>query len=707
MKTQDKSLKPIVVVGSGEFHFRLLLKLSQGPQLTERPLVFISEEKRHWPRRFLPSVLLEKISWLDVELDFWSLCQKAGIHYLEDECVNISREESTLYLKKYGRLEYHAVSLETRCVPRLEASNVDAPYLFKFQSSRQMQKLIREFIQEVDKHCPRETRVMIQGLTQESLDWAMMLGHLLKRSSQSVEVIILIGSTCSEKELKKYSETVQRMHDLNIRLVAGSILEIKEHQLRLDNEQIFDFDVFIPLSAWQSRDWFGKIYQNQQKQLVVKTDLSLLDNSQVFIYGDNVFLEEGTQALTQFQSQELLNALIQNLNSENIQTRQSARFELNEWHDRPYLQMGFSERLGIKTIDRSLLFEKWRLAIKQELQDFQIKGDFQKTKDSILEELTYHAQHMSRPWQGSLGSPSQIGDYRMITSSGFNQWGSVTQSTQKLFEMAVMKAFCLGVEPQRLRFMLTLPRSPSKLFHNVFESTLKAIEEMATEANIELDGGDAFDGEYWRLSLTLTGPWREAYGQKFKTHDYLLITRPLGYGLVWTQRTHAQFSSRWFDESLTPAPLLSFERFAEFMDHHKPSAVRMVEEWGFIHHALQGIASEQQLMVNFREIPRAKGVDVVVNSMSAFPALDQNWERIKKDVAFERKEVSALNSILWDPLSQGALVIGVNAKVYEAAQEELKNIGFRQTKLMGCVRPKVNGNKLVLSDWVPHESTGS
>ncbi len=693
----QKELKPIVLVGVGEFHYRLLNQICELNQ-NQRPIVFVSEKKRFTPRRYLAALLQGFIHSNQVELDFWSLCQRWGVYYLQDECINISREESTLYLKKYGKLDYHSVSVETLTVPRHDHFVSQGPSVIDFQNTLQIMKELNHFFLEVGKHCPLDTRVIIDGLTQETMDLAMVIQSQLKKHCQTTEVILLESS--GSHGIKSTEQKFLKQN--NIRILSGTaISEVRDHCLELSDGLSFEFDIFIPMSGWRSTDLIGKIVQKENVKIMVEKDLSLQDDAPIYFYGDNVFFEHHNQPVTHLYDDETLKTVLSNLVLEKgDKKRNEVSLKFKKWNERAYLQRSFTDLLTKKD-ETSLFFEKWQNDFMAELSKVKPACNLEFRRREIKKELHYQSEHMSRPWRGSLNESHLTGLTRLISFSGFNHWGSVTQSTEKIFECLILKSLTKGVCPKRFRFMLTLPRSQGKLTQSFFQNTIKALEEISRAYDIELDGGDTFDGHQWRLSLTLSGEKSINISEKYKNHDYILITRPLGYGLVWSNRTHDQFSSKWFEESINTQEPLQFSKFSDFISTHQPSSINMIEEWGFLQHASLSLTPDQQLMINFREIPRHKGVDLLLPSEMNYPALDINWARSKDDVAFDRSEVSTVNSILWDPLSQGSLVIGLSAKNYQQALMDLKNMGFQKTKLIGCVRPKVNNNKVVLSDWMP------
>jgi NADH dehydrogenase FAD-containing subunit len=699
-------LKPIVLVGGGDNHYRLIHSLNEDIVKTH-PIILVAKNNKYFSNQFLPLVIGDILSMESGLFDLWSVCQRKNVYFIQDDCVNINREEKILYLEKYGKINYHMLSIETDCKAYSLTNEVrEKASLFANHDPSLLFKKLKSFLSEVHRHCPKEIRIVFTGLSPVSLDLAYFLNKKLQKSCEKIDLVFICQSESREFNKKNLTKRIKKkLADLNIRVLFTQPIEkITEHKIYFLDEKPLEFDIYIPFDQWQSQDSIGRLFQKEGQKILVHRDLSHFSDSDLFFTGQNVYFNNENQSVESILKDELVKVLRHNLFIFDKEApRITCRQMINSINQRPYLlSKSLFSYFNFKTESLESV-EKIKVKTLEEIKNLNKIEVLEISKKQLEDKLTYDSQHMSRPWQGTISdSKNKLANaYRLISTNGFNSHGSYTQSTLKICEWAYLKTISRGIQPERLRFNLTLARDRNLLDNHIFESTFKAIEEFVYLNQIEIDGGDTFDGEHWQLSITLGGQANIQLGQKFQPHDYLIMTRPLGFGFLWANRLHECFDSKWITESLKSKIHTSFKNWTEFVNEYNPSTAVFIEEWGFLYHCLQALPINQQLMINFREVPRWSGIEKLLNHSQVHPGLDLNWERIKDSVAFKRSEVSLNNSILWDSLSQGALVIGVKAQDYKKAIESLKQLGFNHTSLVGCIRPKNSNNRIVLSDWTP------
>ena len=690
-------MSPIVLVGGGQHHYLLLQSLDD--QITkQRPVILVSNDTKVLPQEYLPLALSKGVSANQLSLDLWSVCQKKSVYFLEDECVHIDRETRRIHLKNFGKLNFQSLSIETGLNEEKEKKDhcfFDAsdPVLF-------IEKM-NGFFNEVHKHCPREVRIVIDTYSKESIELAAVIKNQLKPSCEVCDIVLLSEKDHSELGLlSREKKPLQKLKESQIRLIDNvTIGSTQTHQLKLSNEQKIPFDIFISLKPGLPTV-LEKSIGYRQGHWSVGRDLCNIKDSEIYISGSQVHFEREDRWISEITKEEVNKVLLHNIFIRNEdEPTISCRDQLAVLETGIFTSSVFAKDKHF-TDTKIKKWQKERLHKISELQKISVSETSQK---SIEATLSYQAEHMSRPWHGlvSRDRNSAVNNFRLISFNGFNNWGSYGSSTIKICEMALMKALTKGIKAKQLRFNLTLPRHKSHLTQHIFESSFKAIELVCEKYGIDIDGGDTFDGSQWHLMITLGGEVLFETKSNIQPHDYLLMTRPLGYGLLWAGRTDSSFDSRWIDQALKQTLLPSIEAYNRFTEKFQPSDQIFIEEWGFLYHCLEKLPKDQQIMINFREVPRWQGIDRLINKTLSQPGLESNWERIQKDVAFTQDEVSRNNDIMWDSLSQGAVVIGVNPQNWQEALQDLKKMGFTQGSLVGCTRPKSKGNRVVLTDWSP------
>ncbi len=679
-------MEPIVLVGGGELHYRVIQSYEPKAE-KQQPIVLVSQNIKVLPTDGIPFILKDKSSVEKWQWDLWTACQRKGIYFLEDQCLSVSRDEQVLHLKKFGRLKFDRLSVESPSHPTLQGQDVSQKTaVIDFTDSYEFIRKMRQFFSEVHRHCPREVRVVFTGFNSLSLRLALAIKNSLVGGSETSDLLIIDESPLPEKGFfkSKKQKDIEKLKKQGIRVLSGALVQqYQDHLLTLNDGTEISFDVLVPLDHWRAEDGLGKILQFDNQKILVHRDLSEVRSPNIFVTGNHVQFERSKQWTSEIEKAELSHVLQHNIFRDS---------------DEPALQC--RDRLQYDDFHWS---KDWVGRSQKQILQLQKVEVLEPRKQSLQDEMQFQAQHMSRPWQGVYNRDPETrqGNFRLNSFNGFNSWGSYALSAIKITEIAFLKSLSQGVKPQQLRFNLTLPNQDQQLLNHVFESTFRAIESVAEKQGVEIDGGDTFDGTHWHLSVTMGGPSFDRSEQSFCPHDYLIMTRPLGFGFLWAGRLIDRFNSSWIQKSIEQPLLVNADAMKEFLLRWNPSGRVLIEEWGFLFHCLQKLPAHQQLMVNLREVPRWQGTDELINQKVEHPGLDINWARIQGDVAFDRSEVSANNSILWDSMSQGGLVFGVRAHEYQQVLEDLHGMGYERAALVGSIRPKSKGNRVVLSDWSP------
>ena len=537
------------------------------------------------------------------------------------------------------------------------------------------------------------------GLSHLSIELAVVFSQRLQETCENCDIVILEEE--SLESLSSYQKKqIQTLKKKGVRVLGGAqVIADKPHCLELEGGQALSYDILIPLSHWKPKDFLGRLLQSEAPFIEVEEDLTHISIPNLSVCGKNVLLRKRKQWLSAFEPAHLAEVLLHNIFSDSSRKSQKVS-ELRQSFD--------SQLLGEKWKGFSLLSGKneglkaWQQGKRKTLEELRSIEVLEEAKKRVELKLKDQADHMSRPWRGKSSSKStKHQNYFLTTFHGFNSWGNHFQSTLKICEMALLKSLSRGMKASHLRFFLTLPSQENQMTRHIFETTLHSLESFCESQGIAMDGGDTFNGSHWQLCVTIGGEPLFKVGKKMNSHDYLLMTRPLGYGILWAGRLESGFDSRWIQQTLDYPLLFDLEDFQSFITEHEVSAAFVVEEWGFLYHCLRHIPTHHQMILNFREVPRWEGTDTLFHQKVSHPGIDANWPKVASDLAFKREDVSHTNSVLWDSMSQGSLVFGVSSKKWVNALKDLKARGYSRASLVGCTRPKKNGQRVVLSDWSP------
>jgi NADH dehydrogenase FAD-containing subunit len=665
----------------------------------------ISEEKRVFDRKKLSHLIHQFIDIDQAHFDIWKASQRTKVYFIEDRCLRLNREEKILELEKYGKLEYERLSIECQSEPILPLmKGAHQQTIFSVGDGIKFIEKINDFIHEVQKHCPREVRIALSGQSLKSLELALSIKIRLQDYCDHIEVVLFTEEAEFFKDL-----SIMRRRSLKKTLKANGVrlLEAKtieyadEHEIYFTDQSQIDFDIFIPSEKFKPTKALSRILQSKTQQIPIHPDLSFYRDHNIFVHGDCVSLTQEYGGKSIDHAEEQVEVLKKNLFREDID---DPRVDYRDVTKRPQQVLISKDKalrfFGPFSWEKSISLSRWKDKLKLDSSLDKKIEMLPYVQEEAMQNLEYETNHMSRPWKGAFSrSEEDKKQIKLLSFNGFNWWGNYAESARIITRMALLKALSQGVDLQLLRFNLTLPRKDSFWIQHIFESTFRSIENVVESYGVCIDGGDTFNGEHWHLSITVGGQRQFESKKQFNENDYVLLTKPLGFGILWSSRLQDNFDSRWIDKALNESALPSWKDFHSFVKKWNPRGLGFVEEWGFLYHGFEHIPVDQQLVINFREVPRWRGVDEMLKQQVYHPGLDTNWNRIQSEVAFSREEVSRSNSVLWDPLSQGSLMLGVDAQSWKEVLGDLKSLGFSSSALVGCIRRKQSQNKVVLSDW--------
>ena len=124
-----------------------------------------------------------------------------------------------------------------------------------------------------------------------------------------------------------------------------------------------------------------------------------------------------------------------------------------------------------------------------------------------------------------------------------------------------------------------------------------------------------------------------------------------------------------------------------------------IEEWGFLYHCMKAVPPDQQLLVNFRQVPKWQGIQNLLTLGTVSETMDSNWQKISGEVNFDCDRISPGNRILWDSRSHGSMVFALPPAGWKKALASLRKMGFTEATLVGHLRSQGASPKVVLSDW--------
>jgi selenide,water dikinase len=254
--------------------------------------------------------------------------------------------------------------------------------------------------------------------------------------------------------------------------------------------------------------------------------------------------------------------------------------------------------------------------------------------------------------------------------------------------------YAMGATPRTALAVVTLPFGPERQLESDLLQLLTGATETLAEADAVLVGGHTGEGAELAFGLTVNGAaapeqlWRK---RGMRAGDRLVLTKPLGTGVLFAANMRAKARGEWIEAALATMQE-SNRAAADSLRRHGATACTDVTGFGLVGHLL--------------EMLRASDIDAEL-SLSAMPALAGALELLGRGIAstlapqnlalagaVERGAAAASDprvALLYDPQTAGGLLASVPAETADACVAELRADGAAGAAVIGVARPRASG----------------
>lgn len=251
---------------------------------------------------------------------------------------------------------------------------------------------------------------------------------------------------------------------------------------------------------------------------------------------------------------------------------------------------------------------------------------------------------------------------------------------------AISDVYAMGGRPLTCLNLVAFPskKLAPEVLHQIVAGALNKINE----AGAVLAGGHSIEDDEPKFGLAVTGivhPEKYWTNSGAKAGDVLILTKPIGSGVIFNANLKKWVSTSAMDECLATITTLN-KTAAEIMQGFKVHAATDVTGFGLAGHAFEMAAgSDVRLEISMDEIPimqealamYKKGMNTGMNA--------SNRRLVAENLRFENKLPAWHQEIVYDPQTSGGLLVSVPASGSENMLEALINAGVDQARIIGHV----------------------
>lgn len=229
----------------------------------------------------------------------------------------------------------------------------------------------------------------------------------------------------------------------------------------------------------------------------------------------------------------------------------------------------------------------------------------------------------------------------------------------------------------------------------ILAEILRGGAEKVQEAGGVLCGGHTISDKVPKYGLSVTGTVHPAQILRNNTcqiGDKIILTKPLGVGMVTAAYRHGQVSEAGYQAAITSMETLN--KYA--MEAARPFRVNActdVTGFGFLGHLNEMVTPAYSIRVEAGEVPYISESYRLAEEFMVTAGGMRN-RKFLADKVFLQGVPTAMEEILFDPQTSGGLILSVPTEDVAGVMEALSALPL-QSAIVGEVVPRGDGNVLV------------
>lgn len=254
---------------------------------------------------------------------------------------------------------------------------------------------------------------------------------------------------------------------------------------------------------------------------------------------------------------------------------------------------------------------------------------------------------------------------------------------------ALSDVYAMGGTPKTALNIAGFPIK--KLPAEVFAAILKGGADKVKEAGAVIAGGHTIDDQEPKYGLSCTGtvhPDKVFKNVGAKPGDKLVLTKPLGVGILTTAVKFGKASEQEEDEATSTMAALNKTAAETLADYH-PNAVTDVTGFGLLGHGYEmACGSDVTLTFHYSAIPLIDGTVKHAKAGVIPGGARDNHSWLSENVSYEKKIKKHDQLILCDSITSGGLLVSLPAEEADDYVQKMKSKGHTATAVIGEVNDK-------------------
>ena len=726
----DPQARHLILLGGGHSHAMAVRMLAMRPLPGVR-VTLVSEVSAAPYSGMLPGHISGVYSWEEMHIDLRRLCAAAGVTFIHAAVEGLDPATRTVFLTGRPPLSYDVLSINTGGTPRLEPVPGAAEFAIPAKPVPQLLDgwtRIRTAAQE------RPVRVVVVGGGAGGVELALCMQRQLGERAELT--LVHRGETLMDSHPARVRAILTAvLQERNIRVITSvGVTEVKADQVLLSGtaDPVLDADFVIWVTSASPAPWLapGGLAVDSDGAVKVSACLQSISHPDVFAVGDAAALPEHLPRSGVYAVR-MARPLVDNLR------RFFSGTALRPWHpQRSFLSLiGTADGQAVASRRPWALRSAWLWQLKDHI-DRKFMRQFENLPEMKVPR-PHPAPAVSLREQAALrcrGCAAKIGPRTLTatlerlrkdfpdvvtgTGQGGIEVGLEAPDDAAVFSIppahrlvqtvdylpALMDdpfvfgqvaalhsfsdVFAMGAEPHSCLATALVPFGGAALTGELLYQLLAGVLTVLRESGARLLGGHTAEGSPMALTLVCNGlapAGRLLTKGGLRAGDALILTKPLGIGVLYAAAMRRLAQARWLDAA-ERSMLRSNLPASRILRDHGASGCTDVTGFGLAGH--------------LQEMLRASGCGAKVQ-LDALPLVEGALEASRLGI---RSSLHGSNAagltlsaesapfaehahfpLLFDPQTSGGLLAGVAAGQVESCLAAMHAAGYPEAAVIGQI----------------------
>ncbi|MGZ4959734.1 MAG: selenide, water dikinase SelD [Methylomonas sp.] len=752
-KSSAPVISDLVLLGGGHANVQLLKMMAMKP-IGGLRITLISDQTHSPYSGMIPGFLAGYYSYEECHFDLRRLCEELGQRFIKARIIGVDPHRKTVQLENRAEIRYDCASINVGIQPR-SLENFSKQSALKIIPLKPISRFIahwQRLMADLEAYQGDESlKLAVVGAGASGVEIAIILKMRIDQNRWKAKVSLIHRHEflVSARDLRAQRVLSRRLKELGIDVVQSTeALEVHENGLLLKDDKglVRTEGFYAALIATQAAapDWFksSKLAVDQEGFVKVTGQLAVENSDSLFAAGDCIHFspsplkKAGVYAVRQgmvlehnirafftrksafktFRPKKNVLSLITIGDRQALVHQDDASilrwmwpsilWNVKNWIDRRFMERFQARTFGAKptSFDKAMPGPKTSL-VPEDWQDNTCGGCGSKLAASTL---TQSLDQLAI-WQdesvllgvndGEDCALTRFTEHTLCLQT-IDQFRSFISDPYLFGQIATQHAlsdvYAMGGTAKTVQVGLTLPPASERIHREDIFQVMSGVLECLTQSSVSLVGGHTGEGAELSISIAVQGEVaadRVLRKQLTTPGNRLILTKPLGTGVIFAANMLAQANGKLVDEALSSMQQ-SNKITMEVIKSFDISGCTDITGFGILGHAFEMMGKGKSALgvkINYKALPLFAGVVELFDKGYFASIAPKNHASLacvlSADATLQKYPA------LFDPQTSGGLLFSIPPDQTEHCLKVLHDSGVSSACVIGEV---IDENKIII-----------